>query len=79
MIGDNLENTELVARYTVNENLYRSGGGQLSLRWLRNGQPIEDANASRYRLRREDVGAKISLNCAMMAVTQVRLINIYSR
>ena len=60
VIGDNLENTELVARYTVNENLYRSGGGQLSLRWLRNGQPIEDANGSRYRLRRDDVGAKIS-------------------
>ena len=60
IIGENLEDTELVARYTVNENLYRSGGGKLSLSWLRDGKPIEDANASRYRLRREDVGAKIS-------------------
>ena len=60
IIGENLEDTELVARYTVNENLYRSGGGKLSLSWLRDGKPIENANASRYRLRREDVGAKIS-------------------
>ena len=60
VIGENREDTELVARYTVNETLYRNGGGQLSLRWLRDGVPIEGANGSRYRLRREDVGAKIS-------------------
>ena len=60
VIGDSLEDSELIARYTVNENLYRKGGGQLSLRWLRNGQPIEGAKSSRYRLGRDDVGAKIS-------------------
>ena len=60
VLGDNLEESELIARYTVNETLYAKGGGQLSLQWLRNGQPIEGAKTSRYRLSRADVGAKIS-------------------
>ena len=60
VLGDSLEESELIARYTVNETQYAKGGGQLSLQWLRNGQPIEGAKTSRYRLRREDVGAKIS-------------------
>ena len=60
VLGDSLEESELIARYTVNETLYAKGGGQLSLQWLRNGQPIEGAKTSRYRLSRADVGAKIS-------------------
>ena len=60
VIGDGRENSELVARYTVNETLYRNGGGKLTLRWLRDGKLIEDAKSSRYILQRADVGARIS-------------------
>ena len=60
ILGDARENEELVARYTVNETAYQQGGGKLTLQWLRDGQIIEGAGKSRYRLVREDVGARIS-------------------
>ena len=60
ILGDARENEELVARYTVNELAYQQNGGKLVLQWLRDGQVIEGAGKSRYRLTGEDVGARIS-------------------
>lgn len=60
VIGEAVENEELIARYTINENRYQANGGKLVIEWLRDGQPIENAGRSRYILQRSDVGRQIS-------------------
>lgn len=62
ILGTAIEGGELIARYAVNERAYQSGGGKLRLQWTRDGQPIEGANKSRYRLQRQDVRAQIAAN-----------------
>ena len=59
IVGEAQEGDELIARYTVNEKAYLQGGGKLVLQWLRDGQVIEGATKSRYRLVKNDVGATI--------------------
>ena len=60
VVGEAQEDIELIARYSINETNYSKNGGRLEMRWLRDGVLIAGENKSRYRLRREDVGASIA-------------------
>ena len=54
------EDETLVLRYVLDETRIRDPNSRIAVQWLRNGQQIEGANKSRYKLTTEDVGGKVT-------------------
>ena len=61
-----IEGEEIIVGYVTDDMLIRSVGGIVKLQWLRDGAIIPNALGARYKLRRADVGKKIS---AVLRVT----------
>ena len=54
------EDETLELRYVLDESRIRDPNSRVVIKWLRDGQQIEGANKSRYKLTSEDVGGKIT-------------------
>tara|TARA_B100000575_G_scaffold294133_1_gene308191 strand:+ start:3365 stop:4873 length:1509 start_codon:yes stop_codon:yes gene_type:complete len=54
------EDETLELRYVLDESRIRDPNSRVVIQWLRDGQRIEGANKSRYKLTSEDVGGKIT-------------------
>ena len=54
------EDETLELRYVLDERRIRDPNSRVVIEWLRDGQKIEGANKSRYKLTSEDVGGKIT-------------------
>ena len=54
------EDETLVLRYVLDESRIRDQNTRVVIQWLRDGQQIEGANKSRYKLTSDDVGKKLS-------------------
>ena len=54
------EDETLELRYVLDESRIRDPNSRVEIEWLRDGQQIEGANKSRYKLTSEDVGGKIT-------------------
>lgn len=60
ILGEPVENEILTFRYILNGESAVGPAMRLGLTWLRDGVPIRGATTSRYRLKREDIGARIT-------------------
>ena len=58
--GNVREDETLVLSYVLDESRIRDPNSRVVIKWLRDGQQIEGANKSRYKLTSEDVGRKIT-------------------
>ena len=54
------EDETLALSYLLDESRIRDPNSRVVIEWLRDGQQIEGANKSRYKLTAEDVGGKIT-------------------
>ena len=60
ILGDAVENQIVTFRYVLTGDAAIDPSLRLGLKWLRNGVPIAGATTSRYRLRKNDIGATIT-------------------
>ena len=60
IVGDPIENEILTFRYILNGDVAVDTSMRLGLMWLRDGTPIAGATTSRYRLKKQDIGAQIT-------------------
>lgn len=73
--GDMVENETLKVRFPINMNALKSIKGRLQLKWLRDGQVIEGATRSRYRLTAADVGSRLSVEISILDDQKTLVIN----
>ena len=73
--GDVIENQTLKAQFPINMNALKSIRGRLQLKWLRDGQVIDGATRSRYRLTAEDVGRQLSVEISILDDQKTLVLN----
>ena len=59
------EDETLELRYVLDESRIRDPSSRVEIKWLRDGQQIEGANKSKYKLTSEDVGGKITASVSL--------------
>ena len=73
--GDRVENETLKVQFPINMNALKSIRGRLQLKWLRDGQVIEGATRSRYRLTADDIGKRLSVEISILDDQKTLVLN----
>ena len=73
--GEMVENETLKVQFPINMNSLKSIRGRLQLKWLRDGQVIEGATRSRYRLTAADIGKRLSVEISILDDQKTLVLN----
>ncbi len=73
--GEMVENETLKVQFPINMNALKSIRGRLQLKWLRDGQVIEGATRSRYRLTADDIGKRLSVEISILDDQKTLVLN----